>query len=91
MISLNDIFVQFKQICAGRFLLGLRELLNLERILQYRSFIKENINLLKKDPAPENQECVTVLEDIFDTKRSWIAKTILHENSAEVATTVAKI
>ena len=53
MISLNDIFVQFKQICGGRFLLGLRELLNLERILQYRSFIKENINLLKKDPTPE--------------------------------------
>ena len=39
--------------------------------------------------ASENQERVTVTEDIFDTRTQRIVKSILDANSAEVATAVA--
>ena len=53
---------------GGRFLVNLREVLNSERILRYRSLIKENINFWEKDLTSENQECVIVTEDIFGTR-----------------------
>ena len=51
---------------GGRFLVNLREVLNSERILRYRSLIKENINFCEKDLTSENQECLVVNEVIFD-------------------------
>ena len=47
-----------------RFLVNLREVQNSERILQYRSLLKENINFWEEDLTSENLECVTVTEDI---------------------------
>ena len=48
-----------------RFLVNLREVQNSERILQYRSLLKENVNFWEEDLTSENQECVTAAEDIF--------------------------
>ena len=59
-------FSQYRQMRGGRFLVNLREVLNSERILRYRSLIKENINFWEKDLTSENQECLVVNEVIFD-------------------------
>ena len=53
-----------------RFLVNLREVQNSERILQYRSLLKENINFWEEDLASESLECVTVTEDIEHGKSS---------------------
>ena len=55
-----------------RFLVNLREVQNSERILQYRSLLKENINFWEEDLTSENLECATVTEDIEHGK-SWKA------------------
>ena len=55
-----------------RFLVNLREVQNSERILQYRSLLKENINFWEEDLTSENLECVTVTGDIEHGK-SWKA------------------
>ena len=54
------------------FLVNLLEVQNSERILQYRSLLKENINFWEEDLTSENQECVTVTEDI-EHGNSWQA------------------
>ena len=74
---------------GGSFLVSLREVLNSERILRCRSLTKENINFWEEDLASENQECVTVIEDMFDTGTQEIVESILDENSPKVATTIA--
>ena len=58
-------FYQNRRMSGGRLLDNLREVLISERILRYRSLIKENINFWKEDLTSENQECVTVIEDIL--------------------------
>ena len=55
-----------------RFLVNLREVQNSERILQYRSLLKENINFWEEDLTSENQECVTITEDM-EHEKSWKA------------------
>ena len=54
------------------FLVNLLEVQNSERILQYRSLLKENINFWEEDLTSENLECVTVTEDI-EHEKSWKA------------------
>ena len=65
-----------------RFLVNLREAQNCERILQYRSLLKENINFWEEDLTSENLECVTVTED----RTREIVESVLDENSVEVTT-----
>ena len=65
-----------------RFLVNLREVQNSERILQYRSLLKENINFWEEDLTSENLECVTVTED----RTREIVESVLDENSVEVTT-----
>ena len=71
---------------GGRFLVNLREVLNSERILRCRSLNKENINFWGEDLTSENQECVTVIEDIFGNRTREIVESVLDESSAEVTT-----
>ena len=78
-------FSQYRQMSGSRFLDNLREVLNSERILRCRFLIKENINFWEEDIASENPECITVIEDIFDTRTQEIVESVLNENSAEVA------
>ena len=60
----------------------MREVQNSERILQYCSLPKENINFWEGDLTSENLECVTVTEDI--TRE--IVESVLDENSVEETT-----
>ena len=79
-------FSQCRRMNGGRFLVNLREFRNSERILICRSLLKENINFWEEDLTSENQECVTVTEDIFGTGIREIMESVLDENSAEVTT-----
>ena len=80
-------FSQYRQMSGGRFLASLREVLNSERILRCRSLIKESINIWEENPTSDNQECITVIEDIIDRTQE-IVESVPDENSAEVATTI---
>ena len=46
------------------FLVNLLEVQNSERILQYRSLLKENINFWEEGLTSENLKCVIITEDI---------------------------
>ena len=69
-----------------RFLVNLREVQNSERILQYRSLLKENINFWEEDLTSENQRCVTATEDIFGAVTREIVESVLDENRVKVTT-----
>ena len=69
-----------------RFLVSLPKLQNSERILQYRSLLRENVNFWEEDLTSKNQECVTVTEDIFRTRTREIVESVLDENNVEVTT-----
>ena len=71
------------------FLVSLQEILNFETIWRCRSLIKENINFWEEDLESENQEYVTVIEDTFDARTQEIVESVLNENSAKVAITIA--
>ena len=66
---------------GGKFLVSLREVLNCERILRCRFFIKEGINFWEEDIASKIREYVTITEDIFDTRTQEIVESVLDENS----------
>ena len=71
---------------GGRFLENFREVLNSERILRCLSLNKENIiiNFWEGDLTSENQGCVTVIEDIFDTRTRKIVESVQDKICAEV-------
>ena len=71
---------------GGRFLVDFRGVRNSERILQCRSLRKENINFWEEDLTSENQECVTVTEEIFGARTREIVESVLDENSVEMIT-----
>ena len=71
------------------FLVSLQEILNFETIWRCRSLIKKNINFWEEDLESENQEYVTVIEDTFDARTQEIVESVLNENSAKVAITIA--
>ena len=73
-------FSQCRRMNGGRFLVNLREFRNSERILICRSLLKENINFWEEDLTSENQECVTVTEDIFGAETWEIVASVLDEN-----------
>ena len=49
-------------------------------------YLKENINFWEEDLTSENQQYVTVTEDIFGDGRREIVESVLDENSVEVTT-----
>ena len=63
----NPKWKKYRQMCGGRFLVNLLEVLDSKRILRCRSLFKENINFWKEDLTSENQECLAVI-DIFDIR-----------------------
>ena len=65
-----------------RLLVNLREVQNSERILQYRSLLKENINFWEEDLTSENQECVTDEKRVKVT--TWyVAKKFIKRSKCE--------
>ena len=84
-------FSQYRQMSGGRFLVGLREVINSERILACRSLILEDIDFWKENLGHTND--TSREEDAFfhflSDKVTEMQETSLDENSMEVATLVA--
>ena len=81
-------FSQYRQMSGDRFLVSLREVLTSERILKCKSLIKENINFWDENLQQE-EDPVTVVNDIFDPRWNEIAEATLDDHTREVATTVS--
>ena len=60
-------FSRYRQMSGGIFLVSLRKVFNSDRILRCRSLIEGDILFCKEDLTSKNQECVTVIGEIFDT------------------------
>ena len=73
-------FSQYRRMSGGRLFVNLREVLISERILWCCSLIKENINFWEVDLTSENQDCVTVIKDIFGNRSQEIMESVLDEN-----------
>ena len=80
-------FSQYRQMSGGRFLVGLREVRNSERILACRSLILEDIDFWEEDIRPEksNANGERVLSEIKDLVTE-IQESTLDDDSLEVAT-----
>ena len=71
---------------GGRFLVIPREVVTSERILKCKSLIKENLNFW--DDLQQQEDPVTVVNNVFDPRWNDIAEAILDDHAREVATTV---
>ena len=81
-------FSKYRQMSGGRFLVGLREVINSEKILSCRSLLLEEVNYWKEDLAiEENDPLVEFLESIKCIE--YPSDTTLNEKSLEVAIYVA--
>ena len=69
---------------------SLKRVLNLERILQCRSLIKDDNKCLEEDVTPEVQECVTMIQEMFDTRRQEMAESALDDNSLYMTTEITE-
>ena len=65
-----------------RLIVNLREVQNSEKILQYRSLLKKNIDFWEEDLTSENLECYCNCEH----RTREIVESVLDENSVEVTT-----
>ena len=69
---------------GGRFWVNHREVLNIERILIYRSLLKENLNFWKEGLKPV-QKNNSILLDILTHQESEIQEFSLSKDSKEMA------
>ena len=74
----------------GTSFVSLKRVLNLERILQCRSLIKDDNKCLEEDVTPEVQECVTMIQEMFDTRRQEMAESALDDNSLYMTTEITE-
>ena len=79
-------FSQYQQMSSGRFLVSLREVLNSERILTFRSLIKENINFWEENIDSDVEEPLDFINDLFDERADEIMEAVLNDDAREVAT-----
>ena len=82
-------FSQYRQMCSGRFLVNLREVLNSERVLSCRSLIKENINLWEENIDSDTEESLDTINDLFDERANVIMEAVLNDDAREVTTTIS--
>ena len=82
-------FSQYRQMCGGRFLISLREVLNSERILSCRSLIKENINFWEENIDRDAEESLDSINSLFDKRADNIMEAIFDDGAREVATTIS--
>ena len=76
---------------GDRFLVNLREFRNSERILICRSLLKENINFWEEYLTSENQECVTVTEEILVLEyEKYVAKKFIKRSKCETCKILLK-
>ena len=74
---------------GGRFLVSLREVLNSERILTFRSLIKENINFWEENIDSDAEESLDFINDLIDERADEIMEAVLNDDAKEVTTTLS--
>ena len=74
---------------GARFLVSLRDVLNLERILSCRSLIKENINFWEENTDSDAEESLDSINGLFDESADEIMEPVLDDDAREVATTIS--
>ena len=83
-------YSQYRQMSGGRFLVGLTEVYNTERILRCRSLLKADVNFweegldLRTDPVN-----IDALKHALEEDDAYILDAVLTDNSVEVASTIA--
>ena len=82
-------FSQYRQMCGGRFLVSLREVLNSERVLSCQSLIKENINFWEENIDSDTEESLDTINDLFDERANVIMEAVLNDDAREVTTTIS--
>ena len=83
-------FSQYRQMSGGRFLVGLREVQNSERILKCRSLIKADINFWKEDLGTDKpRQDFDALMNVINEHTTEIMEACLDSDSEEVSTTIA--
>ena len=86
---LENRFSQYRQMSGGKFLVGLREVMNTERILTCRSLLKENINFWEEGLKSVSQKDISPLLHILAQHESELHELSLSPDSKEVAYTIA--
>ena len=82
-------FSQYRQISGGRFLVSLREVTNLERIIRFRSLVKADINFWKEDLGSDKPSLdFSALLALLSEHEIEIAESTL-DSGSEVSTTIA--
>ena len=64
-------FLQYRQMSGVRFLVSLREVLNSERILQCRSLLKENVNILADDVHIHREHLLILMRKMIHILRGF--------------------
>ena len=83
-------FSQYRQMSGGRFLVSLREVTNLERIIRCRSLVKADINFWKEDLGSDKPSVdFSALLALPSEHEIEIAESTLDSSSEEVSTTIA--
>ena len=84
-------FSQYRQMSGGRFLVGLCEVYNSEKILSIRSLIMEDVNFWELDLRPDKSDGDNVQEFMKEVARLQveIQESSLDNDAREVATTIA--
>ena len=86
---LENRFSQYRQMSGGRFLVSLREVHNSERILTFRSLLKENVNIWDEDLKSLPNENVNDILDVLSEHESEMHELSLSSDSKEVAYLIA--
>ena len=83
-------FSQYRQMSGGRFLVSLREVTNLKRIIRCRSLVKADINFWKEDLDSDKPSLdFSALLALRNEHEIEIAGSTLDSTSEEVSTTIA--
>ena len=72
---------------SSRFLISLREVQNIERILSCRSLIKNDINIWKEDlqkPESNEGESCEMIDEMLRDQIEEISESVLDDDSSEV-------
>ena len=84
-------FSRYRSMSGGRFLVGLREVLNSEKIIVIKSMLKENINIWEEDVKEDSSfdDAMDELNVHLSSLENEIMDSCLSKNSEEVAVMVA--
>ena len=84
-------FGQYRQMSGGRFLVGLKEATSLEKIIKFKTLLKDDINIsnIIDSNAEHDQNIETLLHHV-DLSRCLDGMVILSEDSREIGIYIAE-